>query len=71
MNKKLTSVNNKEVKALYQLTLKSKHRKISNTFLIEGLREIKLAMKNDWQIIQLLFCPKIISEEDLNKSFKN
>ena len=28
-------------------------------------------MKNDWQIIQLLFCPKIISEEDLNKSFKN
>ena len=71
MNKKLTSVNNKEVKALYQLTLKSKQRKISNTFLIEGLREIKLAMKNDWQIIQLLFCPKIISEEDLNKSFKN
>ena len=71
MNKKLTSVNNKEVKALYQLTLKSKHRKISNTFLIEGLREIKLAMKNDWQIIQLLFCPKIISEEDLNKSFKS
>ena len=44
MNKKLTSVNNKEVKALYQLTLKSKQRKISNTFLIEGLREIKLAI---------------------------
>ena len=71
MNKKLTSVNNKEVKALYQLSLKSKQRKISNTFLIEGLREIQLAMKNDWQIIQLLFCPKIISEEDLNKSFKS
>jgi len=71
MNKKLTSINNKEVKGFYQLTLKAKHRKISNTFLIEGLREIKLAMKNDWQIKQLLFCPKIISEEDLDKSFKN
>ena len=71
MNKKLTSINNKKVKAFYQLTLKAKHRKISNTFLIEGLREIKLAMKNDWQIKQLLFCPKIISEEDLDKSFKN
>ena len=71
MNKKLTSVNNKEVKGFYQLTLKSKHRKTSNTFLIEGLREIKLASKNHWQIKQLLYCPKIISEEDLDKSFKN
>jgi TrmH family RNA methyltransferase len=71
MNKKLTSVNNKEVKGFYQLTLKAKHRKTSNTFLIEGLREIKLASKNHWQIKQLLFCPKIISEEDLDKSFKN
>jgi TrmH family RNA methyltransferase len=71
MNKKLTSVNNKEVKGFYQLTLKSKHRKTSNTFLIEGLREIKIAMENDWQIKQLLFCPKIISEENLDKSFKN
>ena len=71
MNKKLTSVNNKEVKGFYQLTLKAKHRKTLNTFLIEGLREIKLASKNHWQIKQLLFCPKIISEEDLDKSFKN
>ena len=58
MNKKLTSVNNKEVKALYQLTLKSKQRKISNTFLIEGLREIKLAMNNDWQNYTTAFLSK-------------
>ena len=48
MNKKLISVNNKDVKAFYQLTLKSKHRKNSKTFLIEGLREIKLAINNNW-----------------------
>jgi TrmH family RNA methyltransferase len=71
MIKKLTSVNNKQVKEFYQLTLKSKHRRTSNTFLIEGLREIKLASNNDWQIKQLLYCPKIISEKDLDKSFEN
>ena len=71
MNKKLTSVNNKEVKGFYQLTLKSKRRKISNTFLIEGLREIKLAIQHNWEIKQLLFCPQIISEENLNESIEN
>ncbi len=50
MNKKLLSVNNKEVKGFYQLTLKSKYRKNSNSFLIEGIREIKLAINNNYEI---------------------
>ena len=68
MNKKLLSVNNKEVKELFQLTLKSKYRKNSNTFLIEGLREIKLAINNNYQIKYILFCPKIISENVLHNT---
>ena len=71
MNKKLISVNNKDVKAFYQLTLKSKHRKNSKTFLIEGLREIKLAINNNWVIKHLLYCPSIIKEADLDNSFNN
>ena len=67
MNRKLLSVNNKKVKEFYQLTLKSKHRKNSNSFLIEGLREIKLALNNNYEIKQLLFCPNIIKEIDLDK----
>jgi len=67
MNKKLLSVNNKEVKGFYQLTLKSKYRKNSNSFLIEGIREIKLAINNNYEIKQLLFCPSIIKEIDLDK----
>ena len=51
MNKKLLSVNNKEVKGFYQLTLKSKYRKNSNSFLIEGIREIKLAINNNYEKI--------------------
>ena len=68
MNKKLLSVNNKEVKEFFKLTLKSKYRKKSNTFLIEGLREINLAINNSYQIKYILFCPKIISEIDLHNT---
>ena len=41
------------------------------SFLIEGLREIKLAINNNWVIKHLLYCPSIIKEADLDNSFNN
>ncbi|MCH1548354.1 MAG: RNA methyltransferase [Flavobacteriaceae bacterium] len=65
--KKLISVNNEDVKNYYQLTLKSKARKKNSIFLIEGLREINLAISNNYKIVKLLFCPQIIDLNVLQK----
>ena len=69
MNRKLLSVNNKKVKEFYQLTLKSKHRKSSNSFLIEGLREIRLALNNNFEIIWLTY-HKVFYKELKRLNFK-
>jgi len=69
--KKLLSVNNKDVKEYYQLTIKSKARKKHNIFLIEGIREINLAISNDYKVETLLFCPQIVDISILEKNIYN
>ena len=69
--KKLLSVNNKDVKEYYQLTIKSKARKKHNIFLIEGIREINLAISNDYKVEKLLFCPQIVDISILEKNIYN
>ncbi len=46
---------------------KSKARKQSGTFLIEGKREIELALKGNYEIETLLFLPEIVSEQAIKK----
>lgn len=65
--KKITSVHNPFIKSLIQLQEKSKHRKETGTFLIEGVREIELAIKGKYQIETLLYTPELISESKLSK----
>ena len=57
--KQITSSQNPFVKSLIQLQEKAKARKQSGTFLIEGLREIELAIKGNYDIETLLFVPEI------------
>ena len=45
MNKEITSIQNPYIKQLFQLKEKSRERKKSGLFLIEGEREISLAIK--------------------------
>jgi len=45
--KQIASVQNPFIKSLVQLQEKSKARKQSNSFLIEGIREIELAIKGN------------------------
>ncbi|SCX83287.1 RNA methyltransferase, TrmH family [Flavobacterium caeni] len=49
------------IKSLVQLQEKSKSRKQTGTFLIEGRREIELALKGGYVLEQLLFYPEVIS----------
>ena len=68
--KQITSVQNPFIKSLVLLQEKAKARKQSGTFLIEGKREIELALKGNYEIETLLFLPELISEKELSSLFK-
>lgn len=65
--KQITSVQNPFIKSLVLLQEKSKARKQTGTFLIEGHREIELAQKGSYEIETILFLSEIISEYDAKK----
>lgn len=64
MNKKISSIQNPLIKQVIQLQEKSRERKRSRLFIIEGQREIRLAIKGGYSIRTLLFCAEILSEEN-------
>lgn len=67
MNKEITSVQNAYIKELFQLKEKSRTRKKSGLFLIEGEREISLAIKGGYRIESILYYPKLFSETQLKR----
>ncbi|RZV65473.1 MAG: RNA methyltransferase [Flavobacteriaceae bacterium] len=67
MTKEISSIHNPLIKSLYQLKVKSKVRQKQGLFLIEGQREISLALKSDYQIQSIVFQPDIITEEEVRK----
>jgi TrmH family RNA methyltransferase len=69
--KQITSIQNPFIKSLVQLQEKAKARRQSGTFLIEGKREIELAIKGKYEIETLLFLPELISFEQITKSTNN
>jgi len=62
--KQITSIQNPFIKSLVLLQEKAKSRKQSGTFLIEGQREIMLAVKGGYEVKTILFYPEICSESD-------
>ena len=62
--KQITSSQNPFIKSLVLLQEKAKARKQSGTFLIEGMREIELALKGNYELETVLFCSEL-----LDKSF--
>lgn len=69
--KQITSIQNPFIKSLVLLQEKAKARKQSGTFLIEGNREISLAIKGGYEMETLLFLPELISETEAEKLAKN
>ncbi len=59
--KQITSLQNPIIKEIIHLQEKSRLRKKNGLFVIEGFREITLAIKGNYQIDTLLFCDEIIS----------
>ncbi len=66
MNKLISSIQNPLVKQLFQLKEKSRERKKTGLFLIEGKRELSLAIKGNYTIETLLFYPDLFSESEAN-----
>lgn len=67
----ITSIQNPLLKSLVQLQEKSKARKQSGTFLIEGKREIELAIKGNYQIETILFLRELVTENEITKFAKS
>lgn len=65
--KEITSTQNSLVKQILHLKEKSKERRKSGLFVIEGIRELQLAVKGNYKINTILFYDGIFAEEDLYK----
>ena len=66
--KHISSIQNPEIKHVLQLQEKSRLRKKTGTFVIEGLRELQLAQEGGYEILNLYFDENLIAYEVL-KSF--
>ncbi len=69
--KQITSSQNPFIKSLVLLQEKAKARKQAGTFLIEGMREIELAIKGKYEIETVLFLPELVTEKQLTKLSNN
>lgn len=67
MHKSITSPQNPLIKQIVLLQEKSRERRKQKLFVIEGLREISLAIKGGYELNTVLFCSEIASEEDILK----
>ena len=65
--KQISSVQNPFIKSLMLLQEKAKARKQSGTFLMEGQREISIAIKGGYQIETVLFLPEICTEKEASQ----
>lgn len=66
MHKQITSTQNPLIKEIIQLQEKSRVRKKKELFIIEGFREINLALKGNFQLKSILFCEEIISKNKVD-----
>ncbi|KJD33369.1 rRNA methyltransferase [Tamlana nanhaiensis] len=64
--KAILSTQNKYIKTLLQLKDKSRERKKTGLFLIEGVREVSLAIKGSYEIDTLLFYADLFSKAQLD-----
>jgi len=65
MHKQISSFQNPLIKQVVQLQEKSKYRKKYGQFIIEGKREIELAIKGNYRVVTLFINPEIVSSDQL------
>jgi len=65
--KLITSSQNTYIKNLQKLQEKARERKKQGLFLVEGKRELSLAMKGDYTIDTVLFYPQLCSDSEIEE----
>ncbi|MCM4159335.1 RNA methyltransferase [Antarcticibacterium flavum] len=70
MFKKISSTANPAIKRLLQLQEKSRARKKEGVFVVEGQREIEMALKGGYEIPEVFIVEDLISEEKLERIFR-
>lgn len=63
--KEITSIQNSYIKNLLKLQEKSRERKKQGLFIIEGKREISLAIETNYEFDTILFYVDLISEDEV------
>lgn len=71
MFKAISSSQNPVIKNLQLLESKSRERRKQNLFVIEGRREISMAIKGGYKFQTFLFCPEIFPEEAFFEFIQN
>jgi RNA methyltransferase, TrmH family len=69
--KQITSSQNPFIKELLQLQEKSKVRKALGLFLIEGKRELELAIEGGFELETVVFCSELLEKSILPEKFKS
>ena len=65
MYKEISSIHNPTIKQLVLLQEKSKERRKKGLFLIEGIREVNLALKSGFELTEVFYCEEIITQDAL------
>lgn len=65
MHLQISSTQNKTVKRLIQLQEKSRNRKKEGVFVVEGFRELQLALKGNYQLQSLYYCEDLMPFDNL------
>ena len=61
---KITSLQNNRIKNIQKLSLKARERKLQGLFLIEGAREISLAIAGSYDFDSVYLCPELFASTD-------
>ncbi|QLE00125.1 RNA methyltransferase [Galbibacter sp. BG1] len=69
--KEISSVQNPLVKQILHLKDKSRERRKSGLFILEGIRETQLALKGSYELDTLLFNDEIILEKEVEQLLGN
>ncbi len=64
MKETIISLQNEKVKQAVKLS-KPRERQKTGLTLIDGEREIKMALANNWEIREIFYCPELIKNQDL------
>lgn len=71
MDKSISSLQNPLIKQIVLLQEKSRERRKQKLFIVEGIREISLALTGNYEFEKIVYCPEIASEKSINQLEKS